>query len=178
MNDEEMNEIIARNDGEVEIFRQMDIQRARDQKNAWQLAGRSGPPPQPLIQLEELPECYQNDEPFVNKDAEEELEGRGHRKRAVVTYNDGLSDDAWAMVETMYFFIELLADSIFRLLKVTRILTMSFRGMERKYKGGSQTNLYVIMMFHQVVIHQPVMNDVDERRRAEPRRWVEMWTMR
>ena len=98
MNDEEINEIIARSDGEVEIFRQMDIQRVRDQKNAWQLAGRGGPPPQPLIQIEELPECYQNDEPFEGKDVEEELEGRGHRKRAVVSYNDGLDDDAWAMV--------------------------------------------------------------------------------
>ena len=98
MNDEEINEIITRDDGEVEIFRQMDIQRVRDQKNSWQLAGRAGPTPQSLMQFEELPECYQADEPFDLKDVEEELEGRGHRKRAVVSYNDGLDDDAWAMV--------------------------------------------------------------------------------
>ena len=28
----------------------------------------------------------------------DELEGRGHRRRAVVNYTDGLSDDQWAMV--------------------------------------------------------------------------------
>lgn len=98
MNDEEINEIIARNDREVEIYRDMDIQRIRDHKNAWQLSGRHGPPPQPLIQLEELPECYRNDEFFDLKDIDEEMEGRGHRKRTVVSYNDGMDDDTWAMV--------------------------------------------------------------------------------
>lgn len=98
MNDDEINEIIARDDKEIEIFKDMDIQRLRDQKNAWQLAGRHGPPPQPLIQLEELPECYRNDDFFEVSTLDEEMEGRGHRRRNIVTYNDGLSDDAWAMV--------------------------------------------------------------------------------
>lgn len=98
MNDEEINELIARDDREVEIFRDMDIQRIRDHKNAWQLSGRHGPPPQPLIQLEELPDCYRNDEFFEINTIDEEVEGRGHRRRTAVSYNDGLSDDAWAMV--------------------------------------------------------------------------------
>lgn len=99
MNDEEINEIIARNDKEMEVFRDMDIRRLRDVKTAWQLSGNHGPPPQPLIQLEELPECYRNDEYFETAALEaEELEGRGHRRRNVVSYNDGLDDDAWAMV--------------------------------------------------------------------------------
>ncbi|KAH8103254.1 SNF2-family ATP dependent chromatin remodeling factor snf21 [Phellopilus nigrolimitatus] len=97
MNDDEINEIIARNDKEVEIFKDMDIQRLRDQKNNWQLAGRHGPPPQPLVQLEELPDCYRNDDFFESTTIEDEMEGRGHRRRTVVSYNDGLSDDAWAM---------------------------------------------------------------------------------
>lgn len=101
MNDEEINEIIARNDEEVELYKDMDVQRLREQKNAWQLAGRHGPPPQPLIQLEELPECYRNEEPFDSKELDEQEEGRGHRRRTVVSYNDGLSDDAWAMVRSV-----------------------------------------------------------------------------
>lgn len=98
MNDEEINELLARSDGEIEVFKDMDIKRIRDQKNAWQLSGRHGPPPQPLMQLEELPECYRNDDYFEAASLqEEEMEGRGHRRRNVVSYNDGLSDDAWAM---------------------------------------------------------------------------------
>ena len=94
MDDDEINEVLAPSDQEVEIFKDMDIKRIRDRKNAWQLAGRHGPPPQPLIQLEELPECYRNDDYFEAVALqEEELEGRGHCKRNVVSYNDGLSDD-------------------------------------------------------------------------------------
>ncbi|OCB89229.1 SNF2-family ATP dependent chromatin remodeling factor snf21 [Sanghuangporus baumii] len=96
MNDEEINEIIARDDREVEVFRDMDIRRLREQKNAWLAAGNHGPPPQPLIQLEELPDCYRNDDYFEVVAMEEEAEGRGQRKRTAVNYNDGLSDDAWA----------------------------------------------------------------------------------
>lgn len=102
MNDDEINLIISRDEREQEIFRDMDIQRIREQKNNWQLAGHHGPPPQPLMQLDELPECYRNDEFFDDvKNMEEEMEGRGHRKRTVVSYNDGLDDDTWAMVGVM-----------------------------------------------------------------------------
>ena len=98
MNDEEINEIIARNEEEVEIFRELDIKRDRDALESWRAAGNRGKPPPPLIQLEELPECYRVDEPFQSKEDLEELEGRGHRRRTVVNYNDGLSDDQWALV--------------------------------------------------------------------------------
>jgi len=79
MNDDELNELIARSEGEGA------------------LAGNRGRPPPPLMQLEELPECYRTDEPFDTKEAEELPEGRGQRRRNIVSYNDGLSDDAWAM---------------------------------------------------------------------------------
>ena len=106
MNDEEINEIIARDDREIEVFRDMDIQRLRDQKNAWLAAGNHGPPPQPLIQLEELPDCYRNDDYFEVVAMEEEAEGRGQRKRTAVNYNDGLSDDAWAAVRFLVFVLK------------------------------------------------------------------------
>jgi ATP-dependent helicase STH1/SNF2 len=47
-----------------------------------------------------LPECYCNDESFDVKEIDEELEGRGHRKHTVISYNDSLDDDTWAMVST------------------------------------------------------------------------------
>lgn len=98
MNDDELNEMVARNDEEVEIFRAMDIKRERDAQIAWHAAGNRGKPPQQLMQLEELPECYQTDEPFEAKEIDDTLEGRGQRRRNIVNYNDGLSDEQWAMV--------------------------------------------------------------------------------
>lgn len=98
MNDDELNELIARSEEECAIFRELDLKRERDILDNWRVAGHRNKPPPPLMQLEELPECYQLDEPFETKEAEEMPEGRGQRRRNVVSYNDGLSDDAWAMV--------------------------------------------------------------------------------
>lgn len=98
MNDEELNELIHRHEHELEVFREMDSKREREAAEAWRASGNRGKPPQPLMQLEELPECYQTDEPFEVKEVDESMEGRGQRRRNVVSYNDGLSDDAWAMV--------------------------------------------------------------------------------
>ena len=98
MNDDELNELLARHESETAIFREIDLKRERDALEAWRQAGNRGKPPLPLIQLDELPECYQTDEPFDVKDTEEVFEGRGQRRRNVVSYNDGLDDDTWAMV--------------------------------------------------------------------------------
>ncbi|KAL0581366.1 ATP-dependent DNA helicase Snf21 [Marasmius crinis-equi] len=98
MNDEELNAIIARSEEESEIFRKIDADRERTLLENWRAAGNRGKPPPPLVQLEELPDCYKTDEPFDLKEGPEEvIEGRGARKRNVVSYNDGLDDDAWAM---------------------------------------------------------------------------------
>lgn len=102
MNDEELNELIARDDGEIHFFRDMDIQREREATEKWRAAGNRGKPPPLLIQLEELPDCYRNDDLFDNKDAVDEIEGRGQRKRTVVSYSDGLNDDEWAMVRRRF----------------------------------------------------------------------------
>ncbi|KAH7908208.1 SNF2 family N-terminal domain-containing protein [Hygrophoropsis aurantiaca] len=97
MNDDELNEMLARNDQEVIIFRDMDIKRERDALEAWRAAGNRGKPPLGLMQIEELPECYQTDEPFDVQDVDDTVEGRGQRRRNVVNYTDGLSDEQWAM---------------------------------------------------------------------------------
>jgi ATP-dependent helicase STH1/SNF2 len=101
MNDEELNVMIARTDDEINIFRDIDIKRERDALDVWRAAGNRGRPPPPLMQFEELPECYQTDEPFDVKEVDESLEGRGQRRRNVVSYNDGLSDEQWAMASVL-----------------------------------------------------------------------------
>ncbi|RDB29065.1 Chromatin structure-remodeling complex subunit snf21 [Hypsizygus marmoreus] len=97
MNDDELNELIARSDDEAVVFHEMDIKREREAAENWRNHGGRGKPPAPLIQLEELPECYQMDEPFEVKEVDETTEGRGQRRRTVVSYNDGLDDDTWAL---------------------------------------------------------------------------------
>jgi len=97
MNDDELNEMLSRNDDEAVIFRAMDVAREREAVEHWRAAGHRGRPPAQLMQLEELPECYQTDEPFEAKEIDEVIEGRGQRRRNVVNYNDGLSDEQWAM---------------------------------------------------------------------------------
>lgn len=98
MNDDELNEMLARTDEEVAAFREMDMKRERDALEAWRAAGNRGRPPAGLMQLEELPDCYRNDEPFKVDLLEEEAEGRGQRSRKIISYSDGLNDDEWAMV--------------------------------------------------------------------------------
>lgn len=101
MNDDELNMMLARSDGEIVTFRDMDIQRERDTLEAWRAGGHRGRPPPSLMQFDELPECYQTEEPFEVKEVDEALEGRGQRRRNVVSYTDGLSDEAWAMVRAL-----------------------------------------------------------------------------
>jgi len=105
MNDEELNELIARHESENVIFREMDIKREREALESWRAAGNRGKPPPSLIQLEELPECYQTDEPFDVKEVDDAFEGRGQRRRNVVSYNDGLDDDTWALVRNISLLI-------------------------------------------------------------------------
>ncbi|TBU60066.1 P-loop containing nucleoside triphosphate hydrolase protein [Dichomitus squalens] len=74
MNNDEINKIIARSDEEAVIFHEIDVQREREALEKWQCAGNRGKPPPPLMQLEELPECYRADEPFAESDAIDESE--------------------------------------------------------------------------------------------------------
>ncbi|KAJ7037457.1 SNF2-family ATP dependent chromatin remodeling factor snf21 [Mycena alexandri] len=97
MNDDELNSIIARTEEEGELYREMDVKREREALERWRAQGHRGKPPPGLTQFEELPECYQKDEPFEAAIIDETAEGRGQRRRNVVSYNDGLSDEAWAM---------------------------------------------------------------------------------
>ncbi|KAG1838226.1 hypothetical protein F4604DRAFT_1941666 [Suillus subluteus] len=59
--------------------------------------GNKGKPLLLLMQLEELPECYQMDELFEPKEIDDAIEGHGQCCHNVVNYNDGVSDEQWAM---------------------------------------------------------------------------------
>ena len=147
MNDEEINEIIARSDEEARLFSEMDMQRERDAVANWRAAGNRGRPPPPLISLEELPDCYRTDEPFETKDDIEEAEGRGHRRRAVINYNDGLSDDQWAMVCSALLFFQLLLTSIdlIRRWKKAKISSNSpSRPGSSRHEGRPSLNLALV----------------------------------
>ncbi|KAH9921336.1 SNF2 family N-terminal domain-containing protein [Fomitopsis serialis] len=129
MNDDEINEIISRSEDEDRIFREIDIQRDREALENWRAAGKRGKPPQPLMQLDELPDCYKSDEPFDNKDEIDEVEGRGHRRRNIVNYTDGLSDDQWAMALEDGEDLQELADRT-RERKASRAATKNIRDLD------------------------------------------------
>ncbi|KAF8575918.1 hypothetical protein K439DRAFT_1640966 [Ramaria rubella] len=97
MNDDEVNEILHRSAEEMEIFRNMDIERERTLDQAWFSEGKRGPRPTGLMTVEELPIQYQRDQTFDPGAGDDEIlqSGRGHRRRKEVSYNDGLSDEAW-----------------------------------------------------------------------------------
>lgn len=128
MNDEELNMVLARDDNERVVFQQMDIEREREAEEVWRANGNRGKPPPPLMQLEELPECYQLEEPFLPAEVEEMVEGRGSRKRNVVSYNDGLSDDAWAIALEEGEDIDELAERSRRKRTVDKLRDDSLRG--------------------------------------------------
>ncbi|KAK0853315.1 transcriptional regulator [Friedmanniomyces endolithicus] len=88
MDDDELNVIMARTEGELELFGQMDRDRIRDQpfgpgKDLPRLLGES-----------ELPDIYMNEDVPVIEEAEQNL-GRGGRERKGVKYDDGLTEEQW-----------------------------------------------------------------------------------
>ena len=89
LNDDELNQIIARNDLELVTFRRLDEERAQATKEAKY--------PTRLFSDQELPEIYQKDpEELIRKD-EVILEdyGRGTRERKTATYDDHLTEEQW-----------------------------------------------------------------------------------
>ncbi|KAJ5745304.1 hypothetical protein N7520_010486 [Penicillium odoratum] len=86
MDDEDLNEIMARSEGEIEIFRQMDRERELNDKYG---PGKRYPR---LMCEEELPDIYLQEDNPVTEEVEAEVYGRGARERKVTRYDDGLSE--------------------------------------------------------------------------------------
>ncbi|CAE6463520.1 unnamed protein product [Rhizoctonia solani] len=97
MDDDEINQIIARTDQELERFKSMDYERDMGEEQEWREAGNRGPKPERMMTFQELPEVYQRDEPYEPPETELKATGRGARERKAVSYNDGLTDDQWVM---------------------------------------------------------------------------------
>ncbi|CAG8555954.1 5797_t:CDS:1, partial [Acaulospora colombiana] len=89
LDDDEINEIISRDETELELFRQMDITRIREETAEWKAKGLSMP--ERLIQEYELPEVYLREYKTIPDDGVEY--GRGQRQRKEVIYDDGLTED-------------------------------------------------------------------------------------
>ena len=87
MDDDELNEVIARNEKELDVFRALDRERAADAEYGDGKRER-------LFPENELPDIYLQDSMPV----EEEViapSGRGARERGNVKYDDGLTEEQW-----------------------------------------------------------------------------------
>lgn len=92
LNDEELNEILARGDDERVRFREIDAERDREEQAEWKALGNKGKAPDRLLTEAELPALYQRDfdAEMIEASVEEEP---AVRKRNVVHYDDGLTED-------------------------------------------------------------------------------------
>lgn len=93
MDDEELNMILARSDGEVVLFQKMDEERSKDPIYGTVPGAQRRPR---LMTEDELPEIYMNDNDPTPPEQEETL-GRGARERTRVRYDDGLTEEQWLM---------------------------------------------------------------------------------
>ena len=90
MGDEDLNMLMLRNEGELEIFQEFDAERARHP-----LYGTGKKFPR-LMGESELPDIYvSEDVPEAEPDADEFNFGRGARERTRVKYDDGLTEEQW-----------------------------------------------------------------------------------
>ncbi|CAN6670816.1 transcription regulatory protein Snf2p [Trichomonascus vanleenenianus] len=90
MDDDELNDILARNDDEFELFRQFDAER-----RATDLYGKNKGKDR-LLGYDELPEEYKQDiTQHLQKETEDMILGRGARERKRVMYDDGLTEEQW-----------------------------------------------------------------------------------
>lgn len=90
--DETINEMIARNEDELELFQKMDIDRRREEARCVKRKPR-------LMEEDELPKWLLKDdaevERLTNEEEEDKIFGRGNRQRKEVDYSDALTDKEW-----------------------------------------------------------------------------------
>ncbi|KAM0719229.1 hypothetical protein Q7P37_005134 [Cladosporium fusiforme] len=89
MDDEDLNTIIMRNEGEFEIFQKMDLERQKTEPYG---PGKKVPR---LLTESELPDIYLNEEAPIVDELSESVLGRGARERTKVKYDDGLTEEQW-----------------------------------------------------------------------------------
>lgn len=88
LDDDELNQVIARNENELVAFRKLDEERAIETREAYY--------PSRLFSEQELPEIYKKDpETILKKDEVIEEYGRGNRERRTAMYDDNLTEEQW-----------------------------------------------------------------------------------
>jgi ATP-dependent helicase STH1/SNF2 len=91
MDDDDLNDIMARSEDEIGIFQEIDRQRiANDQYGPGHRYPR-------LMCEAELPDIYLQEDNPVTEEVEIEVTGRGARERKVTKYDDGLTEEQWLM---------------------------------------------------------------------------------
>ncbi|KAL8949070.1 MAG: hypothetical protein Q9222_004795 [Ikaeria aurantiellina] len=90
MEDDDLNQIMARTDDELLVFAELDKERNRDPDYG---PGRALPR---LMGEDELPQIYMREENPAPEEVEE-YAGRGARERTRVKYDDGLTEEQWLM---------------------------------------------------------------------------------
>ncbi|WVQ80394.1 hypothetical protein IAT38_002499 [Cryptococcus sp. DSM 104549] len=95
LDDDELNELLARGDHELELFAQMDKERKERMLADWRAKGHKEELRPALMQESELPPFYRRDigQEMALQIANEEEQGRGRRQKQEVRYTDGLTDD-------------------------------------------------------------------------------------
>ena len=91
MDDEELNEILARNENEITIFKELDDARYRDPLYGVMPGCKKAPR---LMVESELPDIYMSDGNLIEEEPEM-IQGRGARERTRVKYDDGLTEEQW-----------------------------------------------------------------------------------
>ncbi|KAL1853772.1 transcriptional regulator [Paecilomyces lecythidis] len=92
MDDDDLNEIMARSEDELTLFQRIDQDRLKNDQYG---PGRSLPR---LMGESELPDIYlQEEAPVTDEVVVDELSGRGARERKVTKYDDGLTEEQWLM---------------------------------------------------------------------------------
>ncbi|XP_015906861.2 probable global transcription activator SNF2L2 [Parasteatoda tepidariorum] len=90
--DETINQMIARNEDEFELFQKMDLDRRREEARNPKRKPR-------LMEEDELPPWLIKDdaevERLTNEEEEDKIFGRGSRQRKEVDYSDSLTDKQW-----------------------------------------------------------------------------------
>lgn len=91
LDDEELNDILARNEDEKKLFMEMDTERLVEEK----MQGRLGGYTNRLITKDELPEVFTEDISHHFEKDTKELTRMREKKR--VKYDDGLTEEQWLM---------------------------------------------------------------------------------
>ncbi len=108
LDDDEINLLIARNEKELVLFKEIDNTRQEEEEKLWKESVGDGPLPARLIQENELPEVYKKEYETRPNDSTEY--GRGQRQRKEVYYTDGLTDEQFINVN-VYIMILILSNN-------------------------------------------------------------------